>query len=242
MGLLWDQGSPELQANQDKARRSQDRGNQVSQDNQVGQTDCQANQDQVVQVKGNRDNQGDQGSLCPLHHLGKDNQVSQAFQVRDHLANQDLRNLDKGSQASQDKAPLDQVNQEDPAGSHVLKKDSSGILTAAIGFTAALTLGTVLWHMNLTVPKVSYSMSGTVPATGPMPHHLATKGRRSACLLLVVAEDLSLVPDSLRHVLPDHRRRRHPLECHLSHRHRSQAHLKHQASQRAAPFRGLLAP
>lgn len=131
MGLLWDQGSPELQANQDKARRSQDRGNQVSQDNQVGQTDCQANQDQVVQVKGNRDNQGDQGSLCPLHHLGKDNQVSQAFQVRDHLANQDLRNLDKGSQASQDKAPLDQVNQEDPAGSHVLKKDSSHPLKKA---------------------------------------------------------------------------------------------------------------
>lgn len=251
MVLLSGLGSLEPQGNQEDQHS-------LDMDNQVAQINCQANQDQAVQVKGNQDSHGDQANLCQLHQQGKDNQVSQNFPVKDHQANQHLRNLDK---ANQDKNSLDQASQEDLTGFHVLKKDFSDILTAVIGFTDVLTLGTVLWHTNLTAPKVSYSTSGTVLAIGPMQRLLATKRRPLACLHLVVVEDLSLVQDSLHHVLPGHhrdhlplvaedlclvldnlhlvlpahRRRRHPLARQCSHQHHNRARLKLQAS-----FRGLL--
>ncbi|KAH6943581.1 hypothetical protein HPB50_024768 [Hyalomma asiaticum] len=243
---LRGQGNLELQVSQGKVSlASRVRRNQDSQDNQADQTDCQDNQDRAVQVKGSQDdqgNQGDQVNLYQLHHQGKGNQVSQANRGKGHRANQDRHHPDKDNQVSQAKALLDRANQEDLAYSHVLKRDSSGILTAAIGFTAVLTLETDLLHTSLTAPKVSYLMSGTALATGPMPRLLATKSRHLVCLLLVVVGGLSLVPDSLRHILPDHHNRRHLLACLHSRRHRDRAQPKEQALQREPPLRGLQAP
>lgn len=243
---LRGQDNLELQVNQGKvSRASRVQRNQVSQDNQADQIDCQDNQDRAAQVKGSQEdqgNQGDQVNLYQLHHQGKGNQVSQANRGKDHRVNQDRHHLDKDNQVSQAKDFLDRANQEDLTCSHVLKRDSSGILTAAIGFTAVLTLETDLLHTNLTAPKVSYSMSGTAPATGPMPPLLATKSRHLVCLLLVVVGGLSLVPDSLRHVLRDHHNRRHLLARLHSRRHRDRARTKEHALQQESPLRGLQAP
>lgn len=243
---LQGQGNMEHQVNQGKvSRASRVQHNQASQDNQADQTDCQDNQDQAVQVKGSQEdqgNQGDQVNLYHLHHQGKGNQVSQASQGKDHRANQDRPHLVKDNQVSQAKAFLDRANQEDLACFHVLKRDSSGILTAAIGFTAVLTLETDLLHTSLTAPKVSYLMSGTALATGPMPPLLANKGHHLVCLLLVVVGGLSLVPDSLHHVHLHHHNRRHLLARLHNRRHRDRARPKEQALQQEPPLRGLQAP